>query len=234
MTTPHVPWIESLPQRPLCPVPWEGNTVVASDGQILLCCFSDAVVGNVHKESFHNAWNGPQMQRIRRTLAHGALPPECRTGSCPIFRGDRRHYLIDRIEGAYRDGAHTSMQAIVAQRLAGARFDVTPTVARGQSLRAALHLGDIGAAERVDLFVCVRGPDRTLCFLPHGDDVPMPSAADLVVGSNTCIEVADVATDGGWQLGPHELTVALFLPDSDPNLINHCYWATSARFEITA
>ena len=234
MTTPHVPWIEALPRRPLCPVPWEGNTVVASDGQVLLCCFSDAVVGNVHKESFHDAWNGPQMQRIRRTLAAGALPPECRTGSCPIFRGDTRHYLIDRRDGAWRDGAHTTMQAIAAQRLAGSRLEVPATVRSGQALRATLQLGAIGDPERVDLFVCVRGPDGALRFLPHGDDVPMPSRSDLVLEGDTRVDAADVATDASWRPGPHELTVALFLPGSDPNLINHCYWATSARFELTA
>jgi radical SAM protein with 4Fe4S-binding SPASM domain len=230
---PRVPWLDGLKARPLCPVPWEGNTVVTSDGAVQLCCFSDAVVGNVNQEPFAAIWNGKTMQRIRRTLTAGALPPECRSGSCPFFRGDTMHYLIDRRDGAFRDGAATVVQQVAASRLAGTRV-LAPTKARhGEPLRIDLALQYAGEPGRADVFVCLRAPDGSLRFLPGGEDYPIPARFDEALAApGATVDLVDVAVDPTWPVGKHELCVALFLPDSDPNVANHCYWSTTSTFEV--
>ncbi|MBL8753556.1 MAG: SPASM domain-containing protein [Planctomycetes bacterium] len=231
---PHVPWLAGLPPRPLCPVPWEGNTVVTSNGAVQLCCFSDAVVGNVQTEPFQAIWNGKTMQRIRRTLAAGALPPECRTGSCPFFRGDTLHYLIDRRDGAFRDGAAEQVQQIAAQRLAGTRCLLPERVRRGDRLRVRLDLRYSGEPGRVDVFVCRQDGNGVLRFLPDGQDFPVPALFDQgLAAPGATMDLADVAVDGSFADGRHQVCVALFLPDSDPNLQNHCFWSTTADVTVS-
>ena len=71
-------WLENLPPRPLCDIPWLGRAVVLSSGDVNFCCSSDAVVGNVNKEPLEEIWRGATMQGIRRSLAAQVLPPQCR------------------------------------------------------------------------------------------------------------------------------------------------------------
>jgi hypothetical protein len=228
----RLPWLAKLPRRPLCPVPWEGNTVVGSDGQVLLCCFSDAVVGNVRDEPFERIWNGKTMQRIRRTLVAGALPPECRSGSCPFFRGDSLHYLLDRRDGAFRNGGAEQAQAVASARLVGSRLAMPSRVRRGERLRAELELRYEGEAARADLFVCLQRGDGTPRFLPHDLEFPAPFAAGITIGSPgaswTVLDETAAAPLGGTVT----LSAALFVPDSDPNLPQHCYWSIAASCEI--
>ena len=72
---------------PFAKCPGVGTVAILSDGTNL-CCYSSAIVGNVNRNSFVEIWNGPAMQNIRRELVEGRFPPECRSTSCPIFRGD--------------------------------------------------------------------------------------------------------------------------------------------------
>jgi len=230
-----LPWLRHLPVRPLCPVPWEGNTVVTSNGSVQLCCFSDAVVGNVNEQPFQQIWNGPQMQRIRRTLGAGALPQECRSGSCPFFRGDELHYLIDRRDGAFRDGKAAQVQSVAATRLQGSGLELPAEARQGDHITAQLTLSYQGDVERVDLFVCLTRPDGSLRFLPHDLDFPVPFCAGYTLEPpDASLTLLDEQIDAQWPAGEYSLTAALFLPDSDPNLAQHCYWATAGRLQITS
>ena len=232
MTAPRVLWIADLPPRPLCPVPWEGNTVVTSDGAVQLCCFSSAIVGNVRQHTFREIWNGATMQRIRQTLVGGVLPPECQTGSCPIFRGDDRHYLLDRSDGAFRRGGAARLQDLAAVALAGSRLVLPSRLRHGDRLQATLHIEHRGESAHADLFACLRTPSGDLRFLPTGDDVPQPFRQAIHVDGQKTVELVDAPIDDSYAAGDYEIGVALFLPDADPNLLDHCYWATSAGLQI--
>lgn len=68
-----------LASRRPCPMPWY-SLVVNSSGQVLPCCVdtrSEMVLGDVHRQSIRDIWNGPAMQDLRRALARGETPGPC-------------------------------------------------------------------------------------------------------------------------------------------------------------
>src|SRR4051794_15422837 len=91
-------WIDECLQRPICDVPWLGTAIVFSTGDVQFCCFSGHSVGNINEEPFEKVWTGKSMREIRQALIEQRLPPQCQSSSCPIFRGDKLHYIVKRME----------------------------------------------------------------------------------------------------------------------------------------
>ena len=173
----RVVWIETQSQYPLCDVPWLGTSIVQSDGSVNFCCFSSGVAGNVNQQSFEEIWNGPIMQRIRHSLIKRQLPTECRSNSCPIFRGDELHYLYDRMEGSYsfKKTGTDDPHAQIRGRLQGSTLSANRSVVRHQDeLKINLELHYHGDLVTVDLFVGVMYPDGAIRFLPDFEDYATP------------------------------------------------------------
>jgi len=220
----------------MCDVPWIGMSIVQANGQVNFCCYSSEVVGNVNDSRFEEIWNGHIMQRIRRELTAGRLPQACRSTACPIFRGDAHSHLLDRMEG--RDGLARTEAADARNQIRLALEGSELSVRRGQGtngdqLAAVIQLTSAPTSLSADLFVCLRGPDGAIRFLPSLDDYPVPVETSLVLAEtpgNIRIPVCDGPVEG-LTAGAYEICAALFEVDSNPTLLSNCYWA--ARVIVT-
>ena len=77
-------WIFPLvPQKGFCAAPWLGQLTVKFNGDLLLCCTSSIILGNLYHSSLEAIWYGPQMTRIRQSFQKGYFPHEC--GYCRGF-----------------------------------------------------------------------------------------------------------------------------------------------------
>jgi hypothetical protein len=222
-------WIRDRPRRPLCDVPWIGTAVVLSDGRVHFCCFSNAVVGNVHEQPFEQA--------IRRALSEQRMPPECQSAWCPIYRGDEVHYLFERMDGRHgpkitgREDPH----APIRERLEGSTLVLNRDVARpGDRLEARLELRVRGEGLTADLFAAIAAADSRLCFLPKAEAyaVPFDTAVFLQEERPLTLELWQSDVDGSFAPGQHTLCAALFECGSNPNLLSNCYWSDSRTFRI--
>jgi len=52
---------------PICPAPWQ-EFLIQTDGRVRACCFSPAVMGDLHSQALPEIWNGPEFQAFRRRL----------------------------------------------------------------------------------------------------------------------------------------------------------------------
>ena len=233
-------WIEKLPRRPLCDVPWLGRSVILSDGRVNFCCFSDAVVGNVNETPLLEIWRGPKMRAIREALTRQRFPPECQSHSCPLYRGDEHTYLLDRMDGRFRpflshsDDPHAAVRAELAgSRLAFERERAGP----GERLVATLTLEFTGHWIAGDLFAAVTMPGGAIRFLPDFCDYPFPlwRYVELAGPRGTVTRpVIDRVVDGSIAPGRYELCVALVAPDGNPNVANNCFWSARAAVDVAA
>jgi hypothetical protein len=237
---PLVTWISDAPRKPLCDVPWLGGSIVMSTGDVNFCCFSGAVVGNVNVRSFQEIWNGSAMQRIRQSLISGSLPPECRSGSCPIYRGDDRHYLLERMSGGNEEqlanGERRTAAKIVAarSRLLDSRIRARKPAPGGQYL---FDLDLVGGGEELtaDLFVAIESTAGQRRFLPDLEEFAVPLAVGLACESGSIPIELDTAEQGAFfdTPGLFRLCAALFECGTNPNLLSNCYWAGSLSFRVT-
>ncbi len=235
---PRVTWIRVDGPRPLCDVPWLGTSVIQSDGSVNFCCFSSAVAGNVNQASFQEIWHGQTMRRIRQSLVDQRLPEECRSSSCPIFRGDDQHYLFDRMDGPHRyerTGTHDPHCAI-RERFAGTKLVMSRQSLRlGGTLKIVLQVRYQGEPVSADLFVGIETPQGVSRFLPDGDDYAVPFFTALELGEidqsreilllKGRVDLFDVP-------GRYEVCAALFEPDSNPTVPSNCYWADSVVMTV--
>jgi len=53
---------------PICPSPWR-EFLIQTDGKVRACCFSPAVMGDLHEKTLPEIWNGPEYQAFRRRIA---------------------------------------------------------------------------------------------------------------------------------------------------------------------
>lgn len=258
-----VAWIENEGQRPICDVPWMGMAIVQADGNVNFCCFSNGIVGNVYQSNFEEIWNSREMQLIRRELSEQRLPEVCRSSNCPVFRGDRQHYVIGRMEGQHvpfrRSGAEGPRMAIRENlRGSGLRMSgnclrmgeplkldlvvksLTPALATHYYEQLVKHLKLDLIVESLppltaDLFVCLRSPSGAVRFLPSGEDYAVPFEISLsLTGSSEFILVP--LWDGpieGLTIGDYEICAALFETESNPNSLLNCLWATSMDLRIS-
>jgi hypothetical protein len=223
---PELFWVDQLPKRPLCDVPWFGNSVVLSNGDVNFCCFSDAVAGNVKQASFEQIWNGPVMQRIRSELIAQHLPVKCRTAACPIHRGDTSDLIHLRMEGALARLLGIPDPAAVRERLCDVELQAF-VQRRGKEtvLRLSLAYSYSGGPLTADLFAGIRCADGLVRFLPNQEEFPVPFACALPLlehgESSWELPLSFEAASGGSE---YALCIALFEKDSNPNLPSNCYW----------
>ncbi len=71
-----------------CHQPWT-TTMVHEDGDVVPCCRTDAIMGNLKRDSFHSIWNGPAYVALRRDMLRygrgGPVPRACR--GCSVLEG---------------------------------------------------------------------------------------------------------------------------------------------------
>ncbi|MCB9882010.1 MAG: SPASM domain-containing protein [Planctomycetes bacterium] len=69
--------------------------VVEYDGTVLPCCRGHLPIGNLHRESFQDIWNGERMQRLRQSFLQRTLYREC--FGCMNFYSDTLHPSVPPI-----------------------------------------------------------------------------------------------------------------------------------------
>ncbi|MCX8036344.1 MAG: SPASM domain-containing protein [Candidatus Sumerlaeia bacterium] len=52
---------------PVCPSPWR-EFLIQTDGRVRACCFSPAIMGDLHHQTLPEIWNGPAYQAFRQRL----------------------------------------------------------------------------------------------------------------------------------------------------------------------
>jgi hypothetical protein len=207
-----------------------------STGDVQFCCFSDGIIGNVNQQPFDKIWNGPTMQRIRRSLIEQRLPPQCQSTSCPIYRGDRLHYIISRMEGHHsfeRTGTHDHHASIRA-RLQNSEVQV---VGRNSD-RIGLNIEFKCEGQQpviADLFIAIRVPNGTCYFLPDAVEYPTPFRCAIELNAaKTPLRLTATSPPEYLKLsGDYEFCVALFEKESNPNLISNCYWSVVSRLAVS-
>ena len=236
---PRLLWVERMPPRPLCDVPWFGNSIVMSDGTVNFCCHSNGVAGNVNEASFEEIWNGEVMRSIRRELAAQRLPVLCQTPSCPIHRGDTSHFLLDRSGKA---SSHPLMIGPAVRPMVASWFrDSRVAARRRRRLRAPVVDLEVEIRYRgphtlaADLFVGLAPPGGEVLFLPARRpspeplrfDIPLSPAAagvDLRLSPSVRASERRGSADSEW-----EICVALFIASANPLAANQCLWSGIVR-----
>lgn len=67
----------------LCKMPWNAAYLLAN-GDVLACCIPGLKMGNIHRASMEEIWNGEAYQELRRTVNSDERPSACR--ACPFNR----------------------------------------------------------------------------------------------------------------------------------------------------
>ncbi len=69
-----------------CIQPWH-FILPYQNGETAGCCYMSRSLGNWRQESLEALWNSKRMQNLRKEMAEGILPGECRTcPSCPVVK----------------------------------------------------------------------------------------------------------------------------------------------------
>jgi radical SAM protein with 4Fe4S-binding SPASM domain len=235
-TLPPILWLRDIPRRPLCDVPWMGNTVVLANGDVNFCCFSDTVVGNVNQSPLSEIWNNETMSRIRRGLRDQVLPPECRSTSCPIFRGDQNHILLTRMEGAYRKqlAGTTDPHSGIRSGFSQSRLIDSPSASAGRGTSIELELRYEGAPVRADVYLAIQGEDRVVRFLPRLEEVPLPYRVGMLLPTDSpcSLRWPGDGTHSEWKPGEYEVCAAVFESGSHPNVASNCYWSIAVTLHV--
>lgn len=215
-----VVWIKGSPkERPLCEVPWMGRALVLSNGDVNFCCYTDAIVGNVNEQPFEEIWRGKAMERIRSELTQRRLPPECQSTSCPFYRGDTLHYLVNRGHASTRlyDGRRNDNMSDSALRLERHHLKA------GDTVELHVRLQCRGGPFSSDLFIALEQPNGLCRFLPDYEEYAVPFCSDVVLQEDVATEVDARGRVAGP--GKYRICAALFEAASDPNQIANCYWS---------
>ena len=232
MTVPGEPrllWAERLPPRPLCDVPWFGNAIVMSDGAVNYCCHSNGVAGNVHEAPFETIWNGAIMREVRRELAAKRLPVLCQTTSCPIYRGDTRHFLLERGGSVSTSSGSigAEIRPMVNEWLRGTQLQLRRQRRFLRRNRLAIDLAIEYAGPHsfaADLLVGIATPGGPVRFAPAGGEAPVPIRHSIPLGPASPrhrVALQGVPTP----TGPLEVCVALMIASGNPLLVNQCVWS---------
>ncbi len=68
---------------PLCRAPWQELYILRRG--VMPCCHGHAAIAPMGE--WKEAWNGPEMQELRRYLKKGELAPYClQSSACPIVQ----------------------------------------------------------------------------------------------------------------------------------------------------
>jgi hypothetical protein len=209
------PWTKKATFTPICNVPWRGTSVVLSDGRVNFCCFSDVVIGNVKQDTFEAIWTGPVMQEIRELLSKGIIPDACSKPSCPIFRGDQRTHLWEKMRGSYY-----SEDAPVRLELDSLRRSFASTFAEREQNQLVINVQATGVRKPVQLVVGQIAP-KGFQFGPNLQAYPRP------IGRLEMNEPHGLLRIDSSKFKPNEpLFAALFDVDSNPNIDTNCFWCS--------
>jgi hypothetical protein len=227
----HLPWVRAA-KPPICDVPWLGTAIVMSTGEVNFCCFSSSVVGNVNQTSFEKIWSGEEMQEIRRSLAAQRLPSQCQSTSCPIYRGDKYHYLVQRLQGNNNSTSAATHDPHLNTRTELGDSSIEILTASDGKLDVKLQYR--GASLACDLFVALQTPDGSCHFLPDGVEYPVPlrTALELTEANDRLHFVMTAPRKYLQRSGAYQYYVALFEKDSNPNIWSNCYWSAVERFVV--
>jgi hypothetical protein len=188
----------------------------------------------VNETPLAEIWRGRRMRHIRKELAAQRFPHECRSGSCPIFRGDRDTYLLRRMDGEHHELAGTAADPHAGARtaLAGSELRIERAEA---AWRATLDLRWSGAPLDVDLFVAVVAPGGEMRFQPDDDESLAPFALDLRLDERTSaapLPLLERAIDHQTPVGRCWVGAALFVDGGNPTARADCLWAGCASIVI--
>jgi radical SAM protein with 4Fe4S-binding SPASM domain len=75
-----------VPPKGDCIVPWYGQLIIKSDGDVRLCCSSPHGLGNLNEKSLEEIWNDTPIHEVRESFAQGKYPKAC--GYCKGFSID--------------------------------------------------------------------------------------------------------------------------------------------------
>lgn len=218
-------WLDNLPRRPLCDVPWLGNALVLSDGRVLYCCYSEVAIGNVNEQTFGEIWNGPVIRKIRQGLAQQTIPTECATPSCPVFRGDRDHFLVKPPKPA--DPVAAAEAEAIKVGLKNARLRIRND---HEAQVMDLELSYTGPSTTVDVYVAVRDATSRLYFLPELDRFPAPCRLGLSLPTEACAPLSPVFRGNLSEcLGPAPWSICLAVYGGGEKAIEDagCYFAST-------
>ena len=70
-------------RRP-CEVPWK-DAIITGSGDVLACCVPGMLMGNLHRNTMEEIWDGPAYRQLRATVNSDAPPAPCR--ACPFVCG---------------------------------------------------------------------------------------------------------------------------------------------------
>lgn len=59
-----------------CTQPWS-TVYISWDGKVRTCCFNEYTLGDLHRESIEQIWNGANYQRFRQQVILGRVIPDC-------------------------------------------------------------------------------------------------------------------------------------------------------------
>lgn len=223
-------WLDDLPRRPLCLVPWNGQVIVYANGNVEFCCYTTTIIGNVHERPVEELLRGPLMTRVRETLIAQEYPPECRTLSCPLYNNHDYPYMIEQIEGTYspRLRGTDDPHAAVREALAGTHLDVEVAA---DSCRMTLRIAYQGPPIVADLFAAFRLPDGHVRFLPDLEAMGVPAELGLPLTADESLNVTvfEGPLPAGGTPQNYEVCAALFVSGTFPTQPAHCYWSTRRR-----
>ena len=68
-----------------CDAPWRW-LVIYVDGAVRACCYMQQAIGNWHKETIEQIWNGKIMQEVRTAVREKRVHPACKGAHCRYSR----------------------------------------------------------------------------------------------------------------------------------------------------
>jgi MoaA/NifB/PqqE/SkfB family radical SAM enzyme len=68
-----------------CDSPWRW-LVIPIDGQVRACCHMQKPIGDLHRETIEEIWNGKMMQEVRIAIRERSLHPVCKGAVCKYSR----------------------------------------------------------------------------------------------------------------------------------------------------
>ena len=74
-----------------CEVPW-GSAAIMANGDVMACCMPGTVIGNLHRQSLDEIWNGAAFRAFRRRVNSPDPPASCRNCGMARVHNNRKAY----------------------------------------------------------------------------------------------------------------------------------------------
>jgi MoaA/NifB/PqqE/SkfB family radical SAM enzyme len=108
-----------------CVQPWR-FLLPYKNGDTTGCCYMGETLGNWRQTDLKDLWNSPRMQEIRKEMASGQLPKECRRyTSCPVVRAEITNITGPDKPGVPKESPASKNSAIIRQRILQREFQVS-------------------------------------------------------------------------------------------------------------